>query len=271
MEPRTKMFIPDYQALNIESLGKPIHVIRERLESLMSSSCNNLTCELQSWLKSSLVHACIKQVSLHTMTANEMDKATTSTFQHDGGGKVYINGDKATLIKLADSFYDAKMKRTSEVLSNSDLRLQERLGRQMTSWLAPQQMWSSCEFEPAQGNGLWAKIEISLPEHQGMVHLKLDEKLVTTLTEQLNLQANDAMSEPFCRSLTSTPVKLNVLLSKKELPLSEIISLQPNDVLPIELLSTVPVSIGDEHLFNGRVAEKDGQLVLIINHDKESL
>ena len=95
--------------------------------------------------------------------------------------------------------------------------------------------------------------------------------MVNTLTKQLKLQNSEPLYEPFCQSLTSTPVKLNVLLSKKELPLSDLISLQPNDVLPIELLSNVPVSIGDEHLFNGRVAEKEGQLVLIINQDKESL
>ena len=52
--------------------------------------------------------------------------------------------------------------------------------------------------------------------------------------------------------------------------LSDVVGLQPDDILPIELLNTVPVSISNQTLFSGRVAEQDGQLVLIFNPDKES-
>lgn len=266
----TNGFIKNYKPIDIESLGKPIHVIREKLESLMSSSCDSLTHELQNWLKDRVVHAEIKQVAVHSISATDMDKTATSTFLHASGGKVYISSDSAILIKLVDSFYDAKVDRASDLLSHSDLRLQERIGRKVISWLAPQDMWSNGEFEPTQGMGLLVEIEITTEHAQGILQIKLDESLVATLTEELDLQRNQSLFEPLCHSLTSTPVQLDVLLSKKEMTLSDLISLQPNDVLPIELLSSSPVSIGDEHLFNGRVAEKNGQLVLIINPDKES-
>ena len=270
MESSSKISIPDYQPLSIESLGKPIHVIRDKLDDLISTSCNGLTYELQNWLKTHHAEANINLVSLHTFTPSEMDKSFISTFRHHGGGRVFIHTDSQTLIKLADSFYDAKMERSHTSLNNSDLRLQEKIGRLIINWLAPEEMWSDCEFEPAQGTGLYATIDVNLNDHQGTIHVKLDELLVATLTEQLDLQPKESMYEPFCQSLASTPVKLNVLLSKKTMPLSELISLQPNDVLPIELLSSAPVSIGQEHLFSGRVAENDGQLVLILNQDKES-
>lgn len=265
------MSIPNYQPLNVESLGKPIHVIRDRLESLIADSCNSLTYQLQSWLKSSQVEASIEAVSLHSFTTSEMEKSSTSTFRHDAGGRVFVHCDNLTLVKLADCFYDAKMDRTDHSLSNSDLRLQQRIGQLVTHWLAPEEMWSGSEFELAAGTGLYAQIKLRLHDHWGSLHIKLDEQLVATLTEQLDLQPNQSLYDSFCHSLTTTPVRLNVLLSKKQMPLSELLSLQANDILPIELLSTVPVSIGDQHLFNGSVAEKDGQLVLIINHDKESL
>jgi len=264
------MFNSEYLTLNVESLGKPIHVVRDKLEHIISSSCSSLTNELQTWLKSSQASAELEQVSIHTITPSELDQATTCTLQHEAGGKVYISSDSALLIKLADSFYDAKIDRTTEVLSHSDLRLQERLGQLITSWLAPEEMWECREFESNHGTSLWAKITINLPEQKGSIHIKLDERFIDILTNQLDLQSNDSMYSPFCRSLTNTPVKLNVLLSKKDMPLSDLIALKPDDVLPIELLSTVPVSIGDKHLFNGRVAEKEGQLVLIINQDKET-
>ncbi len=52
--------------------------------------------------------------------------------------------------------------------------------------------------------------------------------------------------------------------------LSDVVSLKPDDIMPIELLNTVPVSIGNQPLFTGRIAEQDGQLVLIFNPDKET-
>ncbi|EGA65722.1 FliM/FliN family flagellar motor switch protein [Vibrio brasiliensis] len=271
MEARDKMSIPNYQPLNVESLGKPIHVIRDKLESLISSSCNNLTFQLQSWLKSCRIETSVNAVSLHSFSNNEMEKNATSTFQHNAGGKVFVHCDKATLIKLADCFYGASIDRAEQNLSNSDLRLQDRIGQQVTQWLAPQEMWANGEFELAFGTGLYVKIDIQLDDHCGSLHIKLDEQLVNTLTEQLDLQPNESLYDSFCQSLAATPVKLNVLLSQKRMPLSDLLSLQANDILPIELLSTVPVSIGDQHLFNGSVAEKEGQLVLIINHDKEPL
>ncbi|MCA2486394.1 MULTISPECIES: FliM/FliN family flagellar motor switch protein, partial [Vibrio] len=58
--------------------------------------------------------------------------------------------------------------------------------------------------------------------------------------------------------------------SKKTMALSDVVSLKPDDIMPIELLNTVPVSIGNQPLFTGRIAEQDGQLVLIFNPDKET-
>ncbi|MDN3609467.1 FliM/FliN family flagellar motor switch protein [Vibrio ostreicida] len=270
MESRSKISISDYQPLSIESLGKPIHVIRDRLDSLISSSCGSLCYELQNWQRSSHVEVSVQHVSLHAFMPNELNKSLTSTFLHQSGGRVFIYADSPTLINLVDSFYDAKMKRNNGALSNSDLRLQEKVGWLIASWLAPKEMWSRSQVEPTEGHGLYAALNVNIDDHQGTIHIKLDELLVNTLTEQLELTPHESLYQPFCQSLTSTPVKLNVLLSKKTMPLNELILLQPNDVLPIDLLTSVPASIGNEPLFAGRVAEKDGQLVLIINHDKDS-
>ncbi|WP_114787895.1 FliM/FliN family flagellar motor switch protein [Vibrio tetraodonis] len=270
MEPLRKISIPDFQTLGVESLGKSIHIIRDKLDYLISSSCNILTYELQNWLKSYNIKCNINIVSLHTFSVDEMNKSVISTFSHQSGGKIFTSIDTPTLIKFADSFYATKLERSCSELSNSDLRLQEKVGTIIATWLAPQKMWTRCEFEPAQGTGLYASISINFDDHQGNIHIKLDEALVDTLTQELDLQPKESMYLPFCQSLESTPVKLNALLCQKRMLLSELLSLKPKDILPVELLSSVPVSIGQQHLFNGTVADNDGQLVLILNHDKES-
>ena len=270
MERLRQKSITDFQTLGIESLGKPINIIRDKLDNLISNSCNVLTYELQNWLKSHNIKSNINIVSLHTFTANEMEKSLISTFQHQAGGRIFTYIDSTTLIRLADSFYAAKVARSSNELSSSDLRLQEKIGSIIASWLAPADMWARCDFELAQGTGLYASIHVDFEDHQGMIHVKLDELLVETLTQELDLQPQESMYHSFKQSLESTRVNLKVLLCQKDIPLSELLALQTNDILPVELLSSVPVSIGQQHLFNGTVADNDGQLVLILNHDKES-
>ncbi|EOA9032823.1 FliM/FliN family flagellar motor switch protein [Vibrio harveyi] len=270
MENKVNEPISDINLLDVELLGKPIHIIREKLEILISESCSSLTNELQNWLSSNKVEASLVSVELHRFSPTLLDKDQTSTYQHQDEGMVYVHGDSQTLIKLADRFYGATTERSSTSLTASDLRLQERISRIITNWLAPQEMWQLCEYETPRGIGLHAELSIAFEDYQGTIHLKLDSAMIQTLIEQLEMHSDADLYQPFCRSLESTPVRLNVVLSKKTMALSDVVGLQPNDILPIELLNTVPISIGPQPLFTGRVAEQDGQLVLIFNPDKES-
>ncbi|MEF1259473.1 FliM/FliN family flagellar motor switch protein [Vibrio harveyi] len=270
MENKVNEPISDINLLDVELLGKPIHIIREKLEILISESCSSLTNELQNWLSSNKVEASLVSVELHRFSPTRLDKDQTSTYQHQDEGMVYVHGDSQTLIKLADRFYGATTERSSTSLTASDLRLQERISRIITNWLAPQEMWQLCEYETPRGIGLHAELSIAFEDYQGTIHLKLDSAMIQTLIEQLEMHSDADLYQPFCRSLESTPVRLNVMLSKKTMALSDVVGLQPNDILPIELLNTVPISIGPQTLFTGRVAEQDGQLVLIFNPDKES-
>lgn len=270
MENKVNEPISDINLLDVELLGKPIHIIREKLEILISESCSSLTNELQNWLSSNKVEASLVSVELHRFSPTLLDKDQTSTYQHQNEGMVYVHGDSQTLIKLADRFYGATTERSSTSLTASDLRLQERISRIITNWLAPQEMWQLCEYETPRGIGLHAELSIAFEDYQGTIHLKLDSAMIQTLIEQLEMHSDADLYQPFCRSLESTPVRLNVVLSKKTMALSDVVGLQPNDILPIELLNTVPISIGPQTLFTGRVAEQDGQLVLIFNPDKES-
>ncbi|MGR5124213.1 FliM/FliN family flagellar motor switch protein [Vibrio harveyi] len=270
MENKVNEPISDINLLDVELLGKPIHIIREKLEILISESCSSLTNELQNWLSSNKVEASLVSVELHRFSPTLLDKDQTSTYQHQDEGMVYVHGDSQTLIKLADRFYGATTERSSTSLTASDLRLQERISRIITNWLAPQEMWQLCEYETPRGIGLHAELSIAFEDYQGTIHLKLDSAMIQTLIEQLEMHSDADLYQPFCRSLESTPVRLNVVLSKKTMALSDVVGLQPNDILAIELLNTVPISIGPQTLFTGRVAEQDGQLVLIFNPDKES-
>ncbi|MEF2509410.1 FliM/FliN family flagellar motor switch protein [Vibrio mimicus] len=257
--------ILDVGTLDVELLGKPIHIIREKLIGVISESCISLTHELQNWLKTSKVEAKLNIVDLHTFLPLEMEKCQTSTYQHQNGGRVFVHADNVVLIKLADRFYGANEERDSTKLTNSDLRIQERISKLIITKLAPDDMWAISDFAPTNGVGLHAELIIQFDGFAGRVHLKLDSNLIQTLVEQLELQPNTDLYQPFCHSLKSTRVRLNVELIKKIMPLSDIVSLKPGDIFSIELPSDIPISIGHQPLFSGRIAERDDQLVLILN------
>ncbi|WP_428773755.1 FliM/FliN family flagellar motor switch protein [Vibrio sp.] len=258
------------QPLNVELLGKPIHIIRDKLHELLAASSHTLTNELQNWLGSQQVAVKLATLELHNLDSNSLDKSLTSCFRHQQQGLLYLQCDSAMLIKLADRFYGASIEREDCDITSSDLRLQRRMAKLLAQCIAPEEMWQSCEFEFSQGVGLYATLQLQLADQQASLALALDSQLVNTLINELELTPPADLAERFQRSLTSTPVRLNALLSRKTLPLSQVLSLQPNDIIPIEMLASVPVSIGNQRLFNGRVAEQDDQLVLIINSDKES-
>ncbi|SDG90244.1 Type III flagellar switch regulator (C-ring) FliN C-term [Vibrio xiamenensis] len=260
----------ELQALNVELLGKPINVIREKLEAIMMDMCHGLTHELQTWLKTDQVNVTLQQINLHMLSPNELAKNKTSTLRHKAGGRVYVYTDSALLLKLSDRFYGAALDRSDVPLTSSDFRFQERIGKHISAWIAPETMWQITHFEPSHGVGIKAVLGVMLHDMDYQFHIELDSVLVHTLIEELELQPRKDLGKIFHKSLSATPVKLNVLLSKKTLALSDVLALRPNDILPIELLARAPVSIGSQHLFSGRVADQDGQLVLIFNDDKDS-
>ncbi|MEC7941228.1 MAG: FliM/FliN family flagellar motor switch protein [Pseudomonadota bacterium] len=262
--------ISHIKSLDVELLGKPIHIIRKKLNKLILESCSNLTDELQAWLSSNKIETRLTSLDLYRFCTTSLDKTQTSTYRHREGGTLYIHSNVETLSRLADRFYGANSERPTPLLTASDLRLQERISRIIANWLAPQEMWQSCDYEAPCGIGLHAELSITLEDYQGVIHLKIDNTMIQNMIEQLELQKAKDLFQPFCRSLESTPVRLNAVLSKKTMTLCDVVKLQPDDILPIELLNTVPVSIGPHPLFTGRIAEQDGQLVLIFNPDKES-
>ncbi|PNH95445.1 FliM/FliN family flagellar motor switch protein [Vibrio diazotrophicus] len=260
----------DVKPLNVELLGKPIHIVREKLAKIINDSTNGLITELQSWLSGPYIDINIKSVEIFELSNLSFNMKTVSQYNHESGGSLFINLDDKSLIRFSDRFYGTDIERKQTVITSSDKRLQDRIGKLISQWVAPKEMWRTSGEDVAFGTGIKVDLSVTSGEHNGELAVFFDNRLVQTLINQLDLQSNENLKPQFYESLKTTPVRLNVLLSKKTMTLSEVLSLSPQDILPIDLLSSPPVSIGNANLFTGRVAEQDGQLVLILNQDKDS-
>ena len=254
------------QSLNIELLGKPIHRVKNKLEDEFKRSSHSLRQAIQSWLNSSDVDVTIQTITINSDNHQYHDFESISAMQHETGGHLSIHLSNLLLIHLADQFYGASIERTTDELSASDLRLQERIAKLISTWIAPMEHWHSSQAIPHQGTGIVATLAITYhhPTSGNMtanLAIQLDSVLVQTLADELTQAPNPHIASDFQHVLQATPVRLNVQLSQTQLPLTQVLRLQPDDILPINLLTNVPVHIGKERLFTGRVAEQDGQLV----------
>ncbi|MGF1750644.1 MULTISPECIES: FliM/FliN family flagellar motor switch protein [Vibrio] len=275
MDSEHSLTLDHVPSLNIELLGKPIHRVKNKLEDEFKRSRHSLRQAIQSWLNSSNVDVIIQAITISSDSHKHQDFENISALQHETGGQLSIHLSSTLLIHLADQFYGANIERTTQALSASDLRLQERIAKLISAWIAPIDHWHPSEATPHQGIGIVATLSITychptLGDMKANLIVQLDSMLVQTLVNELSLTPNPHIASDFQHALQATPVRLNVQLSKTQLPLTQVLRLQPDDILPINLLSSVPVHIGKERLFTGRVAEQDGQLVLILNNEKES-
>ncbi|MGR5299415.1 hypothetical protein ACPV5U_29415 [Vibrio mediterranei] len=77
------------QTLNVELLGKPIHIIRNKLEELLINSCQQLSLELQAWLKTQQVLVELDHVSLTDLPQTNVNATSVSVLKHSDDGMLY--------------------------------------------------------------------------------------------------------------------------------------------------------------------------------------
>lgn len=260
-----------YPTLNVDLLGKPIHAIREELKLLLSQASSSVTYQLQRWIKDADISFKLNGIELHRCNT-QPHAHPTSIFSHQNHGLLRASLSKSLLLALSDRFYGADIQRSANPdcsVTSSDIRLQQRMGQLIANHIAPEGMWQKTEAAFSNEVGLQASFAIDYGEMRGELLVDLDATLIQILIDELALEPKEPIQDKFTQALAKTPVTLSAVLCRKEMPLDQVVNLQPDDIINIDLLSNVPISIGQEHLFNGRVAEQNGQLVLILKDLKD--
>ncbi|PJC86438.1 flagellar motor switch protein FliM [Vibrio sp. HA2012] len=256
--------------IDIELLGKPINAIKDELHDILFKATLDITHTLRTWLKEPAIKILFSGMTIQVSDKKEYS-LKSAVLRHTDGGLLRTHMPSALLMRLSDCFYSADVVRKpsddstqEDPLTSSDLRLQHRIAKLIASYIAPEDMWYQIDAITGRDISLRAEFTISLKDFSGVLCLDLDSSLVQTLIDELDLSPSKALKEKFAKALVDTPVKLNTVLCRKTLSLDEVLKLRPNDIINIDLLSSMPVSIGKERLFNGHIAEQNGQLVLIL-------
>lgn len=262
-----------YSAVSIELLGKPINIIQEKLDNVLSESTSLIESQIQRWSKSKQAELSYLGVEFYNAKASAPDNTQEVSLRHSDGGFISLHVSNSILIALSDRFYGADVLRTEDddtfTFTNSDHRFHHRLARLFSAQIAPENMWQEISTIGQRDSALVAQFSLSFQGKQEALLLVLDQALVQTLVDELSLRKKEPLIESFELALEQTPVKVSTTLCRQKMALQQVLNLKPNDILPIELLTNMPIHIGKQHLFDGRVAEQHGQLVLILNECKD--
>ncbi|PWI33025.1 flagellar motor switch protein FliM [Vibrio albus] len=260
----------DITSVSVELLGKPIHSIKNELHTILLQATSEITHLLRKWLKEPGISLLFNGIDVQAKESKTYEQKP-AILRHQEGGLITTSMPMDLLMRLSDGFYAADVKRTPDdsgaithAITSSDLRLQQRIAKLFASHIAPADMWHIVDAISGKEISLRAEFTLSLNDISGSLYIDLDSTLVQTLVDELNLGTHPAIQDKFDKALENTPVRLNTVLCRKTLPLDQVLKLQPDDIINIELLSNMPVSIGQERLFTGHVAEQNGQLVLIL-------
>jgi len=94
------------------------------------------------------------------------------------------------------------------------------------------------------------------------IFLYLDTQLVDELTARLASPSGPAPSVDPRQHILHLPVRLHCVVAALQMPLTQVLGLRPNDILPIRLQERSEVRINQQKLFRGTVFEEDGALFL---------
>ncbi|WP_271197589.1 FliM/FliN family flagellar motor C-terminal domain-containing protein [Pseudomonas turukhanskensis] len=187
-------------------------------------------------------------------------------------GKVGFAIDRPLLTEALECYYGGTGLPSEEAppVSTSEQRMRNRLGIDVTQIFARALLSGSTlgnltphenDFDPA----VWEYVaEFTYLSHlsgtQSSIFLYLDNQLVDELTARLSGPASSTLAGNPAKHIQHLPVRLECVVAALQMPLSQVLALQVNDILMVRLLEHTEVRINQHKLFRGTLFEEDGSL-----------
>jgi len=187
-------------------------------------------------------------------------------------GKVGFAIDRPLLTEALECYYGGTSLPSEEAppVSTSEQRMRQRLGVDITQIFARALLSGSTfgnlaphenDFDPAEWEYVAEFKYLShLSGNQSSIFLYLDNHLVDELTARLTGPASSTLAGNPAKHIQHLPVRLDCVVAAVQMPLSQVLALQVNDILMVRLLEHTEVRINQQKLFRGTLFEADGSL-----------
>ncbi|WP_462384489.1 FliM/FliN family flagellar motor switch protein [Pseudomonas sp. Marseille-QA0892] len=189
-------------------------------------------------------------------------------------GKIGFAIDRALLTEALECYYGGMSVPGKETppVTTSEQRMRHRLGMDISyifvrSLLGGEALGTLEEYENDYEVTEWEYVvqfeyTSHLTGNTSSIFIYLDTQLADELIARLAGPAPARMPSNPEDSIKHLPVTLECIVAAAQMPLSEVLSLAPNDVLLMRPLDRYEIRVAGQKLFRGTVFEEDGGLFL---------
>ena len=189
-------------------------------------------------------------------------------------GKVGFSIQRGLLAEVLECYYGGTLVPSQDTppISTSEQRMRNRLGMDITDIFA-RSILAGDNFGPLESyENDYEKTEWEyVAQFQYVSHLTgshasifihLDAGLVDELTSRLAAPPVPRAEGDPVDYIKHLPVRLNCVIAAVQMPLEQVLGLQPDDILLMRPLDRYEVRINQQKLFRGTIFEEDGALFL---------
>ncbi|ELW1648202.1 FliM/FliN family flagellar motor switch protein [Enterobacter oligotrophicus] len=271
--------LPDMVKLDVSKLGRPWH----KLPKLMNDSFDIFDARLSIYfLKKLRVNVALKSMSF----AIDQNYKNTQLFSTPFGS-IAFNIDRTLLLQILHDYYGlGKESRNKSLdihqpITKTEDRLKNKIGLDLTRLLIDEAIFGQ-NIEIKSDNTTvinqwsWCVTFTLEGYEEGSFTLLFDnahvDQMLATLRspeteQQAGRQAAPTPSQ-IERLFYSMPLKFSGHVASLNLTVSQLAKIKPGDIIPVNINESVPVYIGKEQIFDAKIAEDRGKLLLCEFNDR---
>lgn len=181
--------------------------------------------------------------------------------------------DRSLLAEVVEFHYGGKGQPGVESTTTlSERRLCKRLGRDVIdifaqALLGGESFGTLTELDNDFQDPIWeyvARFDFlsHTTGHTGSVHIHLDTDLVDELIRRLTKQASSRQWGDIQECVKQLPVRLDCVIAAAQMPLAQVLSLAPGDVVTLRPFDRYEVRINQQECFKGTICEAEGALYI---------
>jgi flagellar motor switch protein FliM len=212
-------------------------------------------------------------LELHTVEVHEVRSEAAECIYKSAFGKLGFAIERPLLTEALECYYGGTGLPSQDTpISTSEQRMRLRLGQDIAQIFSRALLGGASigklekhdnDFDQA----VWEYVaEFQYTSHisgnRSAIFLYLDTVLVDELTTRLSNPTGPLQAINPSQHIFHLPVRLQCVVAALQMPLSQVLALRPEDILPIRLQERSDVRINQQKLFRGTVFEEDGALFL---------
>lgn len=271
--------LPDMVKLDVSKLGRPWH----KLPKMMNDSFDVFDARLSIYfLKKLRVN-----VELKSMTfAIDQNYKNTQLFSTPLGS-IAFNIERTLLLQILHDYYGLEKESRNKSLdihqpvTKTEDRLKNKIGLDLTRLLIDEETFGE-KLEIKSDNTTvinqwsWCVTFVLEGYDQGSFTLLFDNAHVDHMLATIRSPENDPSSsrqaqptqDQIERLFYSLPLKFNGHIASLNLTVAQLAKIRPGDIIPVNINDNVPVYIGKEQIFDAKIAEDRGKLLLCEFNDR---